>query len=194
MYGEYGRFDVANLIIYRLLGVRVSFFWYEQEMKINPYTKIKLSATTSISTNGDSVFTFGFVGPISQSFSYGIYSISPRAEQLAMKIDDIIQKGSIVVKSDFSRIGIIVCATECKGKYSNFTGSIGIIIDLPNNNQYRGQECYEYEQSRNIDPEVRKAFGLGALALGGILLAKIIKGGIGAILGGPVGAAVGFCT
>ena len=40
MYGEYGSFDVANLIIYRLLGVRVSFFWYEQEMKINPYTKI----------------------------------------------------------------------------------------------------------------------------------------------------------
>ena len=41
---------------------------------------------------------------------------------------------------------------------------------------------------------MKKAFSIDFKAVAGIILFKILKGGIGAIMGGPVGATIGFAT
>ena len=50
------------------------------------------------------------------------------------------------------------------------------------------------DRRKRIANNVKKAFEIGAMAIRWIILAKIIKGGIGVILGGPVGVDIAFAT
>ena len=50
------------------------------------------------------------------------------------------------------------------------------------------------DRRKRIANNIKKAFEIGATAVRWIILSKIIKGGIGAILGGPVVATIGFAA
>ena len=64
-----------------------------------------------------------------------------------------------------------------------------IYIKLPSNN-LEGRKTKNEENEDIVN--YKKAFSLGTEAVAAFLLYKIIKGGIGAIFGGPLGAAFGF--
>ncbi len=109
-----------------------------------------------------------------------------------MKIDHIVEDGEVFVSASFSKISIIVNVFKCSYNYCSSRGSIIISIDnIPN----PGPRLREKKRRRGLNEDennVLKAIGIGCLALAGFLLSKIAKGGIGGIIGGPVGAAVGF--
>ena len=188
-------FDVANLIVERLIGFKVCFEKYSQIIPINEYIKVILSGSVSMSTTGDSVFTFGFdKNSYIPDISFDIFNINPRAKELSMKIDDIVKKGKVVVNSEFNYVTIIVIVLESDYDNIDFSGTIGIQIEIPRGKNYSYSPQYEYEYEEEKDKTVEKAFKIGALAVGAVLVGKIIKGGIGAIIGGPIGAAIGFAT
>ena len=184
--------DLAEEITYRLIGVSVTFSDYEETIYINPYIKVTLSTSTYMDINRDSYFKIGFnpFNPLGflPTISFSIFSLNPRAKELGIKLKDIIDDGEICVESSLSYIAIKVCVFKSNYYYGRCRGSIKIIINLPPRNERKRSKKNYDKDSDNVE----KAFGLGACAIAGFLLFKIVKGGIGAILGGPVGAAVGF--
>ena len=188
-------YDVANLIVGRLIGCKVCFKKYEEEIYVNEYITVILSENVSMSISGDSVFTIGFTkNSLIPDISFDIFNINPRAKELSMKIDDIVDKGKVVVNSDLSCVKIIVVVEESSYDGIDFSGTIGIKIEIPRWKDYSYSPQYEYDYEEEKDKTVENAFKIGALAVGAVLVGKIIKGGIGAIIGGPIGAAIGFAT
>ena len=106
-----------------------------------------------------------------------------------MKLSPIINDGEIFVNSFKNLIKIVVNVYKSKLLDCKDTGSVIITIFILPSSSREGKK-FENEDAQKI----QKAFVMGALALGDIILFKIIKGGIGAILAGPIGAAIGFAT
>ena len=190
-------FDLPEDIVYRLLGVSVSFDYFDQTLWVNPYTKVTLSNSTYMDLRSDSHFKIGFnLFNLFPNFSFDIFSINSRARELGMKLNGLIDDGEISVETSFNYIAIKVCVYKSSFRYANFKGSIKITIYLPpSNNNIKDN----YEYNRHVTDEEfearqnwKKACAGGMLAIGGFLLFKLIKGGIGFVVSGPVGAAVGF--
>ena len=182
--------ELANEITYRLIDIDVSFQYFEQTILINEFVTVTLSRTVYSSSENDSYFKIGFnLLNYIPNLSFNIFDIRPRAKELGMKLAPIIDDGEIFINSygDLIRITVNVY----KRKWSNFgdSGSVVITIIIPPSSNREGKSLED-----NDAKMVQKAFAMGALAVAGIILFKIIKGGIGAILGGPIGAAIGFAT
>ena len=179
--------DLAEKITERLIGVSVTFSQRNQTIYYNPYLKITLSSSASMNINGDSYYQFGFdfFGWV-PNLSFDIFSINFRAKELGIRLNGLIDDGEICVSSSYDYIVIKVCVFKGKGKYWSSNGSIMITIILPSNQ-------LKESKKKNADVvKLEEAFSLGSKAVAAFLLFKIIKGGIGAIFGGPLGAAVGF--
>ena len=140
-------FDVANLIVKRLIGINVNFTYYSEIIYVNNYVTVGLSKHVSYSTSGDSEFRLGFdIGSYIPSISFDIFNINPRAEELSMKIDDIVEKGKVVVNSEFSYVKIIVVVEESSYDDISFSGTIGINIEIPRYRNYSINPQYSYEK------------------------------------------------
>ena len=189
--------EVANEIISRLIGFSVEFEYFGQTIKITENISVTLSSTTSYISN-DSYFKITF-NPLDYlpTFSIDIFDIKPRAKQFGMKLKGFIDEGEVFVNSSFDELEIVVNVYKVAHSYSEDTGSVKITISFPNNRNppyICEDKVYGMTEESQDAENIKKAFGMGAVAVGGIILAKIIKGGIGAILGGPVGAVLGFAT
>lgn len=194
--------EVANEIISRLIGFSVNFKYFDQTIYITENISVTLSSSLSYMCEGssDSYFKIAF-NPFDYlpNISFGIFDIKPRAKEFGMKLKGFIDEGEVFVNASFDTIKIAVNVYKVVGSDCTDTGSVTIAISLPNNGDgpyedEEEEEAYEMTEERKDAENIKKAFGIGALAVGGIILAKVIKGGIGAILGGPVGAAIGFAT
>lgn len=182
--------DLANEITYRLIGVNVNFKYFEQTILVNPFLRVTLSRSVYCSFGSDSYFKISF-NPLNflPTISLGIFDIKPRAKELGMKLTPIIDNGEIFINSYSNVIKIVV--NVYKAKFGNYgdSGSVTIEIMIPPSSNREGKR-FEDKEAQNV----LKAFAMGALAVGGVILYKVAKGGIGAIVGGPVGAAIGFAT
>ena len=190
--------EVADEITRRLIGFSVSFKYFNQTIYINNYISVTLSSSISSSYYYDSYFKITF-NPLDYLpiFNFNIFDINPRAKEFGMKLKGFIDEGEVFINSSLDRISIVVNVYKVVNSDCTDTGSVKITIILPENrNDPDNCQNYANEKTEEIEDanKIKKAFGIGALAVGGIILAKIIKGGIGAILGGPVGAAIGFAT
>jgi hypothetical protein len=123
------------------------------------------------------------------TISLGIFDIKPRAKELGMKLTPIIDNGEIFINSYSNVIKIVVNVYKAKFRNYGDSGSVTIEIMIPPSSNREGKR-FEDKEAHNV----LKAFAMGALAVGGVILYKVAKGGIGAIVGGPVGAAIGFAT
>ena len=187
---------VANEITERLIGYSVSFRYFDTTIYINNYISITLSSSISYVSSSDSYFKITF-NPFDYlpDFSFlNIFDIKPRAKQFGMKLKGFIDEGEVFVSSFLDTISIVVNVFKVVDSDCTDTGSVIITIHLPDNKNKPNNYAYEKTEENEDANKIKEAFGIGALAVGGIILAKIIKGGIGAILGGPVGAAIGFAT
>lgn len=182
--------ELADEITGRLIGVSVSFKYFEQTIFINPFVKVTLSRTIYSSSGNDSYFKIGF-NPFEfiPNISFGIFDIKPRARELGIKLKPIIDDGEIFINSYENLIRITVNVYKSKWRNYEDSGSVAITIIIPPSSKREGKR-FKNEDAQNV----QKAFAIGALAVGGIILLKVIKGGIGAIVAGPVGAAIGFAT
>ncbi len=182
--------DLADDITYRLIGVSVSFQCFDQTILINPFVKVTLSSSVYSSSGNDSYFKIGFnLFDFIPNISFNIFDIKPRARELGMKLKPIIEDGEIFINSYINVIKIVVNVFKSGNKRYGHSGSVIITIIIPPSSKREGKR-FQNEDAKNV----LKAFGMGALAVGGVILYKVIKGGIGAIVGGPVGAAIGFAT
>jgi hypothetical protein len=182
--------ELGDEIVSRLIGVSVSFQYFEQTIYINPFVKVELSRTIYSSSGNDSYFKICF-NPFDfiPNISFSIFDIKPRARELGMKLKPLIDDGEIFINSFRNLIRITVNVYKSKwGNYAD-SGSVAITIIIPPSSNREGKR-FKNEDAQNV----QKAFAMGALAIGGIILFKVIKGGIGAIVAGPVGAAIGFAT
>ena len=184
--------ELAENIVYKLIGVSVNFSWEEGTIRVNPYLKVTFTKSIDISMNGDSYFKIGF-NPLNfiPNISFDIFNINPRAKELGMKLIGLIDDGEICVNSSFTSLKIKVKVFKSNRKYGNCSESVIIEIIFPERRNNQKNRSYENNQDY---ANVKKAFTISALAVGGIILAKLIKGGIGAVVAGPVGAAIGFAT
>ena len=184
-------YKLADKITKRLIGFSVNFKYFEQTIKVNPYVHVKLSSSVSCSDGNDSYFRICF-NPLDfiPTISFNIFDIKPRAKELGMKLKSIIDNGEIFINSYANVIRITVNVFKNDWEDYKENGSVTISIYIPPDSNRDKTKKYNDEDAK----KVQDAFAKGALAVGGILLFKIIKGGIGSLLGGPVGAAVGFAT
>ncbi len=189
--------SVANEITRRLIGISVNFTYFGQTVYYNNYISVTLSSSIIYSDGSDSYFriTFNPLDYIIPNISFSIFDIKPRAKEFGMKLKRFIHEGEVFINSSMDKITIVVNVFKVVHSNSTQTGSVIIKISLPNNRNnldYCLNYAYEDEEEKEYAKKIGEAFRIGALAVGGIIVAKIIKGGIGAILGGPVGAVLGF--
>ena len=182
--------ELAEEIIDRLIGVSVNFSQNEGTIMVNPNLYVTFTTSIGIKMNGNSYFKIGF-NPLNwlPNFSFGIFDISPKAKELGMKLTGLINEGEVCVNCSFNSLKIKVKVIESSGKYNYCSESVIIEIIFPERRNYQRNQSYEENQDYI---NVKKAFGISALAVGAIILTKLIKGGIGAVMAGPVGAAIGF--
>ena len=182
--------ELADEITYRLIGYSVSFQYFGETIYIDPYVSVTLSGSVQRSSGNNSYFKIDY-NPFNlfPTISFSIFDINPRARELGMKLLPIIEYGEIFVNTSLNSLRITVNVFKAKfiKCYNKFSVTITLFIPPRSNRQER---ISLGEDGKNV----QKAFTMGALAVGGFLLFKLIKGGIGAVLGGPVGAAVGFAT
>ena len=182
--------ELADEITGRLIGVSVRFQYFEQTIFIYPFVKVTLSRAIYSSSGNDSYFKFGFnLFEYIPTISLGIFDIKPRAKELGIKLKPIIDDGEIFINSSGNLIRITVNVFKTRLRSYEDSGSIAITIFIPPSSKREGKR-FKNEDAQNV----QKAFAMGALAVGGVILYKVAKGGIGAIVGGPVGAAIGFAT
>ena len=185
--------DVAS----QLLGYLVRFTYYKRSYDISPFVKVSLKKSVSY-TSSDSYFNINFKDEIGPSYSFGQFNISSKAEKLGIKLKGLVDEGEIFINYDSESIEIAVNVTKIRYQEYDVDFSVIIEFDLYKYKKYlealQKQEERE-KQKKNEDVEkLKKAIGAGAAAAGAIVIAKIIKGGIGALLGGPIGAAIGFAS
>ena len=128
---------------------------------------------------------FDFIPNISSD----IFDIKPRAKELGMKLKPLINDGEIFINAAGNYIRIAVNVYKSKMNNIEDSGSVIITIYIPPSSKREGKSFKDEDAYK-----VKKAFSIGFKAVAGIILFKILKGGIGAIMGGPVGAAIGFAT
>ena len=185
---------MPNIIVYKLIGVSAKFTYYEQTIRVNRFTTVTVTSSIQYNVGRNSYFKIGFIFPnlIFPSLSFPMFDINLRAKELGIKISGIVKDGEVYISSSFSKISIIVNVFQCSYEYCSSRGSIIINIDDipdPRPRLREKERRHEWNEDENL---VLEAIGKGALALGGFLLFKVVKAGIGAIMGGPVGAAIGF--
>ena len=191
---------VAEEIVKRLIGLigfDVTIKQFQKKIKIKKYVSVIVYQEVYESTDGNSYFRLG-VSKCDINFSRNIYldkfHISTKSEEFAMKINDVVQDGSVLVKAGNTYISIGVSVKKASYYNINFKGTILINIDLPGDEDREKFRDYVKNSKNQEAQEIQNAFEIGASAVAGIILAKIIKSGLGAIFGGPVGAAIGFAT
>ncbi len=179
--------ELADEITYRLIGVSVHFKYFDTTITVNPYVHVKLSSSISCSDDNDSYFNIGFdLLDFIPTISFDIFDIKPKAKELGMKLKSIIADGEIFINSYSNLITITVNVYKRKFKNYGDSGSLIITIIIPPSSKRK--VTYENKDVKNV----QKAFAMGAAAVAGLILMKIIKGGIGGLVGGPAGAALGF--
>lgn len=191
-----------------ILGISVKFTFFEQEIIINPYTRVKLVGSCVIQSNPDSQYRLIVLEPFGIKvpdfiFQNGPFSINPRAYEIAMKLEGLVQDCDVSISCSSNSMKINICVFKTAMFRIPFRGTIIITIDIPprrndwtnkfHNYNYK-RICQEEEEYTKDYSLALKALGLGATALCGFLLSKLIKGGIGLIVSGPVGAAIGFAV
>ena len=188
-------YEWANDIVDRAIGYRVNFRYIGETISISNYIWVTLSESFCMDS-GDSYFKIGFdPWNFLPTISFDIFDIKPSAREIGLKLKGIIKEGSVCISSSFDRITIGINIDHLKDEDYTFSGSIVITIKLPERRDDEENEVYaENEKEKEDLKNIQKAFGLGALAVGAIILGKIIKGGIGALVGSPIGAAIGLAT
>ncbi len=182
--------EIANAITCTLIGISVSFKYFEESILINPFVNVKLSRSLYYSNSEDSYYKIGFnLFEFIPDFSFDIFDIKPRAKELGMKLKPFINDGEIFINAAENFIRIAVNVYKNKVNDIEDKGSVIITIFIPPSSK-RERKSFNDEDAN----EVKKAFSMGCIAVGGIILFKVLKGGIGAIMAGPVGAAIGFAT
>ena len=185
----------ADDIVYQAIGYSVTFRYIEETIYISDNIWVTLSSSFCMDS-GDSYFKIGF-NPFDflPTISFDIFDIKPTAREIGLKLKGIIEDGSVCINSSFDTITIGINIKQLKDEDYTFSGSIEITIKLPERRDDEENEASEKNEQERRDLEnLQKAFGIGALAVGAIVLGKIIKGGIGALVGGPIGAAIGLAT
>ena len=182
--------ELANDITSTLIGFSVSFKYFEESIMINPFVNVKLSRSLYYSNSEDSYCKIGFnLFDFIPDLSFNIFDIKPRAKELGMKLKPFINDGEIFINAFENFIRIAVNVYESKVNNIKDKGSVIITIFIPPSSK-RERKSFNDEDAN----QVKKAFSMSCVAVGGIILFKVLKGGIGAIMGGPVGAAIGFAT
>ena len=197
--------QIANEMTKRLIGYSISFEMLNQKIQINEYISVTLYGSLSVSDGNDGYYQISFKYfedysfPIPDKFSGFGMSIDRKAEEFGMKLWGLVKYGEVYVNTFFNSLKLTVNVFKLKGSEDELNISLIIKIDYPPDN-VRERRVKRYKQEvkeyyRDEDSELLiKAFQVGATAVGAVILAKIIKGGIGAILAGPFGAIVGFAT
>ena len=187
--------DVAS----QLLGYSVRFTYFRRSYYISPFVKVSLKKSVSY-TSYDSYFKINFTDAIGPSYSFGQFNVSSKAEKLGIKLKGLVDEGEIFINYYSESKSIEIAVNVTKIRYLEYEVDFSVIIefDLYKYKKYLEalQEQEEKEkQKKNEDAEkIKKAIGAGVAVAGAIVIAKIIKGGIGALLGGPIGAAIGFAS
>lgn len=197
--------QIANEMTKRLIGYSISFEMLNQKIQINEYISVTLYGSLSVSDGNDGYYQISFKYfedysfPIPDKFSGFGMSIDRKAEEFGMKLWGLVKYGEVYVNTFFNSLKLTVNVFKLKGSEDELNISLIIKIDYPPDNvrerrvkRYK-QEVKEYYRDEDAELLI-KAFQVGATAVGAVILAKIIKGGIGAILAGPFGAIVGFAT
>ena len=197
--------QIANEMTKRLIGYSISFEMLNQKIQINEYISVTLYGSLSVSDGNDGYYQISFKYfedysfPIPDKFSGFGMSIDRKAEEFGMKLWGLVKYGEVYVNTFFNSLKLTVNVFKLKGSEDELNISLIIKIDYPPDNvrerrvkRYK-QEVKEYYGDEDAELLI-KAFQVGATAVGAVILAKIIKGGLGAILAGPFGAIVGFAT
>ena len=187
--------NVAKEIVGRLVGFKVTYLKFEAKIPVNDYVTVfvtqdittDIGSSSSLLTCHVSSYKFG----VSVNNYYDKFIFSTKAEELALKIKDIVEDGTMFVTAGYKEISIGLSVKKAFYKNNFFEGTIGIQINFPREKN-REENCQYFEREK--DQDVVKALQIGTSAVAGILVYKLIKGGLGALFAGPVGAAIGFAT
>ena len=189
----------------RLIGCSITFTTLNQTIHITRFISVTLSETLSSSDGTDSYYkiNFSYIGnssfPIPDRLSGLGFSIDRRAEQFGFRLGGLLEKGEVFINIEENSIKLTVNVFNIRKIEDEINISLIIKITIPPKEErekifkrYKQQEkdIYTDEDTNTI----KKAFQVGATAVGAVILAKIIKAGIGAILSGPFGAFVGLAT
>ena len=189
----------------RLIGYSITFTTLNQTIQINKYISVTLSESLSSSEGNNAYYKINFKYledfsfPIPDRFSGLGMSIDSRAEELGMRLGGLLEKGEVFINTYTNSIKLTVNVFKLRKKEDEINISLIIRIIIPPEEE-REKVFKRYKQQVKeiyIDEDtnaIKKAFQVGATAVGAVILAKIIKGGIGAILAGPFGAIVGLAT
>ena len=183
----------AEEIVYRLIGVSVSFKFFGETIRINPYTTVHLSSSVNESFFPDSKYTIGFHLPnLIPIISFSKFDINPRARELGMKIEGLVEDGEVRVAAGPSYLLVVVNVYKIKFKYGSLKGSITIRIEYPPN---PGPRLVEKSRRVGLNEEennVLEAIGKGVASFVGLLIFEWVKKGLAEIFTGRVGFAFGF--
>lgn len=130
------------------------------------------------------------------TISFSIFDIIPKAREIGLKLQGIIEDGEVIINTDFNRISIIINVYRAKNRHFFFSGSIIITINMPeiNNIKYK-RKSYERDREEKQDfQNIIKAIGIGVAAVGAVVLTKMLCAGIGGLAAGPVGVVVGLAV
>ena len=196
---------IGNELTNRLIGCSADFEMLNQSIQKNEFISVTLYGSLSILYECDSYYKIGFKYsekngiPFPNKFSGFGMSIDSRAKEFGIKLWGLVDNGEVYVNVFSNSLKLTVNVFKLKGSEEELNISLIIKINFPPDDvrersfkRYK-QEVKEYY--RDEDTEVLiKSLEVGATAVGAVILAKIIKGGIGAILAGPFGAILGFAT
>ena len=106
------------------------------------------------------------------TISFSIFDIIPKAREIGLKLQGIIEDGEVIINTDFNRISIIINVYRANNRGFPFSGSIIITINMPgiNNIKYK-RKSYERDREEKQDfQNIIKAIGIGVAAVGAVVL------------------------